>query len=177
MIFTPENALNLRAIVNVYQDGDDYGKISVLEIPKGKYFLGPEQADSVIDQDPFISQQAALWTRRGLELIRGHTTPLLANGEIIYVEPFFIRSKQNQLPRLKRVVVVMRGQAHMGETLESALKAAVNPFPRFPIRPGPELGGEPPFDDQGRQGPGSSADNTAELVPGTGANNPAEQTP
>jgi uncharacterized membrane protein (UPF0182 family) len=66
LIFTPENALNLRSIVNVYQDGADYGKISVLEIPKGKYFLGPEQADAAIDQDPFISQQAGLWTRRGL---------------------------------------------------------------------------------------------------------------
>jgi uncharacterized membrane protein (UPF0182 family) len=145
MVFTPENALNLRAIATVYQDGKDYGKISVLEVPKGKYFLGPEQADSVIDQDPFISQQAGLWTRRGLELIRGHTTPLLVDGEVIYVEPFFIRSKQNPLPRLKRVVVVFRGQAYMAETLRTALRAALNPFPKFPIRPGPELGGEPPF--------------------------------
>lgn len=152
MIFTPENALNLRAIVNVYQDGDDYGKISVLEIPKGKFFPGPEQADSVIDQDPFISQQAALWTRRGLELIRGHTTPLLVNGEIIYVEPFFIRSKQNPLPRLKRVIVVLRGEAYMGETFEAALRASIEKFPKFPIRGGPELGNEPPFDRSGRQG-------------------------
>ncbi|MFL5865827.1 MAG: UPF0182 family protein [Thermoleophilaceae bacterium] len=144
-IFTPENALNLRAIVNVYQDGADYGKISVLEIPKGRYFIGPEQADAAIDQDPFISQQMGLWTRRGLELIRGHTTPLLVDGELIYVEPEFIRSKQNPLPRLKRVVVVYRGNAYMAETLRTALKEAIHPFPKFPIRPGPELGGEPPF--------------------------------
>jgi uncharacterized membrane protein (UPF0182 family) len=145
MIFTPENALNLRAIATVYQDGADYGKLSVLEVPKGQYFLGPEQADAVIDQDPFISQQAGLWTRRGLELIRGHTTPLLIDGELIYIEPFFIRSKQNPLPRLKRVVVVFRGNAYMAETLHTALKEAIHPFPKFPIRPGPELGGEPPF--------------------------------
>lgn len=145
LIFTPENALNLRAVATVYQDGKDYGKLSVLEIPKGKYFIGPEQADAAIDQDPFISQQAGLWTRRGLELIRGHTTPLLIDGELIYVEPFFIRSKQNPLPRLKRVVVVFRGNAYMAETLRTALKEAIHPFPKFPIRPGPELGGEPPF--------------------------------
>jgi uncharacterized membrane protein (UPF0182 family) len=145
MVFTPENALNLRAIVNVYQDGKDYGKISVLEVPKGKYVIGPEQADAAIDQDPFISQQFGLWTRRGLELIRGHTTPLLVDGELIYVEPEFIRSKQNPLPRLKRVVVVYRGNAYMAENLPTALRAAIQPFPQFPIRPGPELGGEPPF--------------------------------
>lgn len=145
MVFTPENALNLRAIATAYMDGDDYGKLSLLQIPKGKFFQGPEQADSAIDQDPFISQQAGLWTRRGLELIRGHTTPLLVDGELIYIEPFFIRSKQNPLPRLKRVVVVFRGNAYMAETLPTALRAALKPFPKFPIRPGPELGGEPPF--------------------------------
>jgi uncharacterized protein len=145
MAFTPENALNLRAIATVYQDGKDYGKQSILEIPKGKYFQGTAQADAAIDQDPFISQQAGLWTRRGLELIRGHTTPLLVDGELIYIEPFFIRSKQNPLPRLQRVVVVVRGRAYMAETLHTALRAGLSPFPKFPIRPGPELGGEPPF--------------------------------
>jgi uncharacterized membrane protein (UPF0182 family) len=149
MAFTPENALNLRAIATVYMDGEDYGKITMLQVPKGKFFQGPEQADSAIDQDPFISQQAGLWTRRGLELIRGHTTPLLVDGELLYVEPFFIRSLQNPLPRLKRVVVVYRGEAYMAETLPIALRAALNPFPKFPIRPGPELGGEPPFVKRG----------------------------
>jgi uncharacterized membrane protein (UPF0182 family) len=140
-VFTPENALNLRAIVTAYQDGEDYGRLSLLEVPKGRFFPGPEQADAAIDQDPFISQQIGLWSRRGLEVIRGHTTPLLVDRELLYVEPLFVRSRQNPVPQLARVVVVFRGAAFMGRDLAAALRAAVEPRRAFPIRPGPELGG------------------------------------
>ncbi len=49
MLFTPESALNLRAMAYVYQDGSDYGRLGVLQIPKGHYQVGPEQIDSAID--------------------------------------------------------------------------------------------------------------------------------
>jgi uncharacterized membrane protein (UPF0182 family) len=140
-VFTPENAVNLRAIATAYMNGEDYGKLSILEIPKGKFFPGPEQADSAIDQDAFISQQIGLWTRLGLEVIRGHTTPLVVAGEVLYIEPLFIRSKQNPLPQLKRVIVVLRGQAGMGRNMKEALKAAMEGPPTAALRPGPELGG------------------------------------
>ena len=41
--------------------------------------------------------------------------------------------------------MVYRGQATMGQDLPTALRQALHPNPQFPIRPGPELGGEPPF--------------------------------
>ncbi|MGH2758249.1 MAG: UPF0182 family protein [Actinomycetota bacterium] len=145
MIFTPEGALNVRAIVTAYMEGNDYGKLTALQIPKGRFSPGPEQADAAIDQDAFISQQIALWNRQGLSVIRGHTTPIVVEGELLYIEPIFIQSKQNPLPQLKRVAVVYRGQAALGETLPEALRAAVTPQPKFPVRPGPELGGEPGF--------------------------------
>ncbi len=121
LVFTPEKALNLRGIPMVYQDGSDYGKLSVLEVPKGQYVLGPEQADSIIDQDPEISAQLALWNRRGLDVIRGHTITLPLEQEIIYVEPIFLRSQQNELTQLHRVAVVFREQVAMGRTVEEAL--------------------------------------------------------
>jgi uncharacterized membrane protein (UPF0182 family) len=125
MAFTPEGALNLRGIVTAYQEGDDYGKLSMVRVPKGEFFPGPEQADAAIDQDAFISQQIGLWNRRGLDVIRGHTTPLVVQDEVLYIEPLFIRSKQNPVPQIKRVVVVYRGKAAMGNTLEEALRAAI----------------------------------------------------
>jgi len=122
LVFTPEKALNLRGIPIVYQDGADYGKLSVLEVPKGQYVLGPEQADSIIDQDPEISAQLALWNRRGLDVIRGHTITLPMEKEILYVEPIFLRSQQNELTQLHRVAVVFREQVAMGRNLEEALR-------------------------------------------------------
>jgi hypothetical protein len=127
MPFTPEGARNLRAMPMVYQDGEDYGRLMVLMIPKGEFVTGPEQADAIIDQDPDISEKISWWNRLGTEVIRGHTSLLLIDDEIVYVEPLFIRSNQNANTQLKRVVVVVRGQAHMAETLEGALRLALDP--------------------------------------------------
>lgn len=125
MPFSNEKAPNLRSIPMVYQDPPDYGKICVLQIPKGTFVTGPEQADSAIDQDPAISQSFSWWNRRGTEVIRGHTTPVIVGKELMYIEPIFLRSQQNPVPQLKRVVVVFRGTPYMEETLEGAIRAAV----------------------------------------------------
>jgi len=124
--FTPEGARNLRAIPIAYQDGEDYGRLMVLQVPKGEYVLGPEQADSVIDQEPEIAQQISWWNRKGTEVIRGHTTLMIVDGELIYIEPIFIRSAQNPVTQLKRVVAVVRGHAYMAETLDEAIRLAVS---------------------------------------------------
>ncbi|MDQ6894816.1 MAG: UPF0182 family protein [Acidobacteriota bacterium] len=125
MVFTPEKALNLRGIPIVYQDGADYGKITVLQVPKGQYVIGPEQADAAVDQEPTISQNFSWWNRKGMEVIRGHTSLLVIGNEALYVEPIFLRSQQNSVPQLKEVIVVMRGKPFMAESLEKAVRDAV----------------------------------------------------
>jgi uncharacterized membrane protein (UPF0182 family) len=123
MVFTPEKALNLRAIVSAYQDGEDYGRLVSLQVPKGHYHIGPEQAESILDQDPEISTQFTWWTRMGCEVIRGHMNTLVVDGEVIYVEPIFLRSQQNPLTQMCRVAVVMRGKAAMEENLDKAIRS------------------------------------------------------
>ncbi len=125
MVFTPENALNLRAIPTVYMDGEDYGRILVLQVPKGHYSYGPEQADAAIDQTPEISRQFDWWNRQGMDVIRGHTSTLVIDREVIFVEPVFLRSKQNPVTQMKQVCVVFRGKAAMAPTLEEALRKAI----------------------------------------------------
>jgi uncharacterized membrane protein (UPF0182 family) len=125
MVFTPESALNLRAIPVVYMDGDDYGRIVVLQVPKGHFSYGPEQADAAIDQSPEISRQFDWWNRQGMDVIRGHTSTLIMNREVLFVEPIFLRSKQNPVTQLKQVCVVFRGKAAMAPTLEEALRDAM----------------------------------------------------
>jgi uncharacterized membrane protein (UPF0182 family) len=127
MAFTPESALNLRALVTVLQDGldEDYGRLVVQQVPKAEFHPSPEQADAAIDQDAFISQQIGFWNRQGNETIRGHTLPLLAGGELVYVEPIFSRSAQNPAPQLQRVVVVVRGRPAIGLDLQDALEVAL----------------------------------------------------
>ncbi len=126
MVFTNEQALNLRAIPIVYQDGPDYGRAVVLQVPKGHFYPGPEQADAAIDQDPEISEQISWWNRKGSSVIRGHTSTLVVGNEVIYVEPLFIRSQQNPISQLKRVIVVFRGYAASGASLDEALRKAID---------------------------------------------------
>ncbi len=121
-IFTPQSALNLRAMPTAYQDGTAYGKLVVHQVPKGIFVPGPEQADAAIDQEPAISQQFAWWNRQGMDVIRGHTTALLLANELIYVEPIFLRSKQNPAPQMKEIAVFFRGKVSMAPTLEQALR-------------------------------------------------------
>lgn len=121
-----DTATNLRALPTVYMTGADYGKLFVLTVPKGTYSIGPNQADAAIDQDSFISQQIGFWTRRGLDVIRGQLSTVVSGGELVYVEPLFIRSKQNPVPQLKRVLVVLRGKVAMGRDLPEALNLAAN---------------------------------------------------
>jgi len=123
MLFTPEKALNLRGIPIVYQDWPDYGRRTVLEVPKGTYVLGPEQADSLIDQDPEISSRFALWNRRGMDIIRGHTFMLPYSDEVVYIEPIFLRSRQNAVTQLHKVAVVFRERVAMADTVEQALSS------------------------------------------------------
>ncbi len=44
---------------------------------------------------------------------------------MLFVEPIFLRSKQNPVTQLKQVCVVFRGRAVMAPTLEEALRAAM----------------------------------------------------
>ena len=125
MVFTPESALNLRAIPTVYMDGEDYGRIVVLQVPKGHYSYGPEQSDAAVDQNPDISRQFDWWNRQGMDVIRGHTTTLIIDREVLFIEPIFLRSMQNPITQLKQVCVVFRGKAAMAPTLEEALRAAM----------------------------------------------------
>ena len=42
----------------------------------------------------------SLWNRQGTEVPRGHTSLLVVDGELLYVEPLYIRSAQNTNSRL-----------------------------------------------------------------------------
>jgi len=122
MPFTPEGARNLRSLVVALQDPGHYGRLLNLRVPQGVFIHGPEQADTLIDDDAQVNQQITLWIRHGSEVVRGHTLLLPVAGDLLYVEPLWIVSLQNQLPQLKLVSVVYRGRTTMATTLAGALR-------------------------------------------------------
>jgi hypothetical protein len=122
MPFTPDGGRNLRSVVVAFQDPANYGELLNLRIPQGVFVAGPEQVDTYIDTDSQVNQQITLWVRHGAEVVRGHTLLLPVRGDVLYVEPLWIVSLQNQLPQLKLFSVVYRGRTTMATSLTEAIR-------------------------------------------------------
>ncbi len=122
MPFTPEGARNLRSLVVALQDPENYGRLLNLRAPQGVFLPGPEQADALIDSDAQVNQQITLWVRHGSEVMRGHTLLLPVGGDLLYAEPLWISSLQNELPQIKLVSVVYRGRTTMATSIDEAIR-------------------------------------------------------
>lgn len=127
MPFTPEGARNLRSVVLAFQDPGNYGELLNVRVPQGSFVPGPEQVDTFIDDDSQVNQQITLWVRHGAEVVRGHTLMLPVRGDIVYVEPLWIVSQQNQLPQIKLFSVVYRGRTTMATSLDQAIRLLAVP--------------------------------------------------
>jgi uncharacterized membrane protein (UPF0182 family) len=69
--FTPRNKQVLIGWMAGLCDGDDYGRLLSYQSSKEKRVLGPQQVETTIDQDPYLSRRLTLWDQRGSRVIRG----------------------------------------------------------------------------------------------------------
>ncbi len=130
--FTPSQRTNLIAWLAARSDGEQYGKLLLYQFPKQQLVYGTEQIESLIDQDPAISQQIGLWNRQGMSAVKGNLLVIPIESSLLYVEPLYLEAQQNSLPTLGRVIVVYRDRISMAETLNRALQ---NIFPNVASQP------------------------------------------
>jgi uncharacterized protein len=121
--FTPSQRTNLIAWLAARADGEQYGKLLLYQFPKQQLVYGPEQIESLINQDPVISQQISLWNRQGVRAVQGNLLVIPIERSLLYVEPLYLEAQQNGLPTLGRVIVVYRDQIVMAKTLTQALQS------------------------------------------------------
>ena len=123
--FTPygEKKNNMIAWMCARCDAEEYGKTLLYKFPKEKLIYGPRQIEARIDQQTEISSELTLWSQRGSEVFRGELLVIPINQSILYVEPVYLMASQDELPELKRVIVVFGETVKMRETLDEALKA------------------------------------------------------
>ncbi|MGK7929991.1 MAG: UPF0182 family protein [Microcystaceae cyanobacterium] len=127
--YTPTSRNNLVAGLFARSDDQNYGKLLLYQLPKQKLIYGPEQIESLINQDPEISQQISLWNREGSKVIQGNLLVIPIENSLLYVEPIYLEAEQNSLPTLTRVVVAYENQIVMAETLKEALTAIFKTSP------------------------------------------------
>jgi uncharacterized membrane protein (UPF0182 family) len=118
---TPLARPNLTAWLVARNDGDHYGELELIDFPKDKIILGPEQVQALIHQDPDVSEQFGLWDQDDLELVQGNLLVLPVGSGLLYVEPVYLRTRKVGLPSLARIVVSDGRLIAMDQDLNLAL--------------------------------------------------------
>ena len=150
---TARSRPNLAAYLSVGNDADDYGKLTVLELPTNTSVPGPEQRGATFQTSPAASQELALLDQHGSEVILGNLLTLPAGGTLVFVQPVYVQSTSgSQIPQLKRVFVGVGDRVGFAETYAAALDQA------FGVR-----GSDDPGDPADPGDPGDPADVAAEI--------------
>jgi len=121
--FSPVNTPNLISLLIAGCDPNNYGELTVYQLPKEHATLSAMQVNALINQDPTIAPQLALWKQSSSNVTMGSMEILPVAGSIVYVLPVFLQAQKNAVPQLARVIVANGNKTAMGLTLNDALTA------------------------------------------------------
>jgi uncharacterized protein len=148
--FVAAGRQNMTAMLIARSDPPHYGEQLLFELPRDELIPGPQQIESLIDQDPAISEQLALWKRGGSDVIRGHIVVLPVDSTLVYVEPLFLEAQESAIPQLERVILASGRRVVMRPTTGGAMAALLGTGGEVDERrergtvPGPRTGEPPP---------------------------------
>lgn len=107
------------------KDGEksaDYGKLTLLELPRSSVVPGPGQAQNVFNSDTAVSTELNLLRQGASNVINGNLLTLPVGGGILYVQPVYVQSSGDAAyPSLRRVLVGFGEKVGFAPTLEEAL--------------------------------------------------------
>ncbi|WP_171268150.1 UPF0182 family protein [Oceanidesulfovibrio marinus] len=129
MPFTPKNRQVLIGWIAGMCDGENYGRLLAYKFPKEKRVLGPQQVETKIDQDSFLSGQLSLWDQRGSNVIRGNVLAIPVGETLLYVEPIYLQAETAAYPELRLVALMHEDTLSYADTFEKALKKLLGEEP------------------------------------------------
>ena len=115
---------NLTAFAVVNSDaGANYGKITVLQLPRSTNISGPSQVASNFEAKPDVAQTLSLLRQGGSDVVLGNMLTLPVGSGLLYVQPVYVRATSNTsaFPLLQKVLVSFGDQIGFGNTLQDAL--------------------------------------------------------
>ena len=121
--FIARERQNLTAMLIARNDAPGYGRLMLLGAAADDQIKGPLQVQSIIEQDPEISQQLSLWRQMGTSVELGQLRIVPTGNSVLYIEPLFLAAQEKPIPQLHRVLVSDGISVAMGETLERAIVA------------------------------------------------------
>ncbi len=121
--YTPKGKNNMTGLLVARNDGENYGKLILYRLPKGKTVYGPQQVEAQIDQDSNISKEFSLWNSSGSTYNRGNMFVIPIENGLLYVEPVYLEATNGSLPEVKRVIVSYGNKIAYEATLAGALNS------------------------------------------------------
>ena len=115
---------NLTALAVVNSDaGDEYGKITVLQLPRSTNVAGPSQVSSNFEAKPEVATSLSLLRQGGSDVVLGNLLTLPVGNGLLYVQPVYVKATGNTAayPLLQKVLVSFGDQIGFSETLQGAL--------------------------------------------------------
>lgn len=110
------------AVVNS-KPGPDYGKITVLQLPRSTAISGPSQIASNFEAKPEVANTLSLLRQGGADVVLGNLLTLPVGGGLLYVQPVYVRATSNAAayPLLQKVLVSFGDQIGFDSSLKGAL--------------------------------------------------------
>ncbi len=119
--FIARERQNMTGLLVARSDPPHYGDLILLELPRDQQIPGPRQVETLIEQDPVISQQLSLWRQSGSDVSFGHLRVVPLDGMFLYIEPLYISNPGNPIPQLTRIVASDGRSVSMAPTLAEAV--------------------------------------------------------
>ncbi|MDX1627498.1 MAG: UPF0182 family protein [Fulvivirga sp.] len=134
--FTPKNRQVSIGWIAGLCEPENYGRFLAYNFPKEKRVLGPQQVETKIDQNSFLSGQLSLWDQRGSSVIRGNVLAIPVENSLIYVEPIYLQAETAAYPELRLVCVMHNDNLSYAPTFEDALNGIFGEAPPASLEEG-----------------------------------------
>ncbi len=115
---------NLSAFASVNSTaGPDYGKITVLQLPRSTNIAGPSQVASNFEAKPDVANALSLLRQGGSDVVLGNLLTLPVGNGLLYVQPVYVRATGNAsaYPLLQKVLVSFGDVIGFDSSLKGAL--------------------------------------------------------
>ena len=104
-------------------NGPNYGKITVLQLPRSTNVAGPSQVASNFEAKPEVANSLSLLRQGGSDVVLGNLLTLPVGGGLLYVQPVYVRATANTAayPLLQKVLVSFGDVIGFDSSLKGAL--------------------------------------------------------
>jgi uncharacterized membrane protein (UPF0182 family) len=120
--------------------GENYGKLTLLNLPRETIVPGPGQVQNNFNADSNVSSLLNLLRQGSTRVLNGNLLTLPVGGGLLYVQPVYVESTgETSYPLLQKILVAFGDQIAFEDTLEEALDVLFGGDAG--VEPAPDTGG------------------------------------